>query len=189
MRIRDDESFVDCGAFTGDTIAEFLALAGGEYREIVAVEPDSRNAGALEEMLAALPVADDRRVRVVRAAAGEERRQAAFDGSGTVASAVGSGHELVMVAPLDEILTGTAPTYIKADVEGAESELLRGSAALLREHQPVLAVCLYHRPQDLWAIPQLIHSLAPSYRLYLRRYSDECWETVCYAIPPDRVLA
>ena len=51
----------------------------------------------------------------------------------------------------------------------------------------MLAVCLYHKPEDLWDLPLLIRALGPGYSLYLRRYSDERWETVCYAVPPDRL--
>jgi hypothetical protein len=52
---------------------------------------------------------------------------------------------------------------------------------------PVLAVSLYHKPEDLWDLPLLINALVPGYLLYLRRYSDERWETVCYAVPPERL--
>jgi hypothetical protein len=29
----------------------------------------------------------------------------------------------------------------------------------------------------------------PDYRIFLRRYAEECWETVYYAIPPERVAS
>ena len=93
----------------------------------------------------------------------------------------------VEVAPLDEILAGTRPTYIKFDVEGAEHDALVGGSETISANMPVLAVCLYHRPEDLWDLPLLVQSLRPDYRLHVRRYSDERWETVLYAVPPDRL--
>jgi hypothetical protein len=52
----------------------------------------------------------------------------------------------------------------------------------------VLSVCLYHRPADLWEIPLFLRSLGDHYRLFLRRYAEDCWELVCYAIPEERLL-
>jgi hypothetical protein len=75
---------------------------------------------------------------------------------------------------------------VKIDVEGSEPDVLEGARALLANQQPVLAVVLYHRPEDLWQIPLQIHAINPAYRIFLRRYGDECWEQVCYAIPPAR---
>jgi hypothetical protein len=75
------------------------------------------------------------------------------------------------------------------DVEGAELEALAGASELLRRHHPVLAICTYHRSVHLWQIPNLIRSITPDYQIFLRRYGEECWEGVCYAIPKRRSLS
>ncbi len=110
-----------------------------------------------------------------------------FDATGTAASSVGAGDATVEVAPLDEILADERPTFLKLDVEGAEEDALLGARRTLERHAPALAVCLYHRAADLWRIPLFLASLDAGYRLYLRRHSDECWEQVCYAVPPGRM--
>jgi FkbM family methyltransferase len=46
----------------------------------------------------------------------------------------------VPIAPLDELLAGAEPTYIKLDIEGAELDALRGAAALVQQHRPVLGL-------------------------------------------------
>jgi hypothetical protein len=74
------------------------------------------------------------------------------------------------------------------DIEGSEPDALAGARTVIARHAPVLAVCLYHRQADLWQIPLQIRAMNDSYRLHLRRYSDDCWEQVCYAIPPERLL-
>ncbi len=61
-----------------------------------------------------------------------------------------------------------------------------GARQTIERHAPVLAICLYHKPADVWDLPLLVRDLNPAYSLYLRRYSDERWETVCYAVPEDR---
>lgn len=49
----DDEVFVDCGAYTGDTVARFkkaMKHFGGSWKKIVAFEPDTGNYGDLKKL-------------------------------------------------------------------------------------------------------------------------------------------
>jgi len=185
---RPDEVFVDCGAFTGDTIEAFLATRAGQFGQIVAVEPDPLNCQALRKRINEWSGSNPDRVHVEPMAVGSHRGRLRFDVTGTAGSSVGAGSDTVEVAPLDEILADRRPTYIKFDVEGAEHDALVGGSRTISANMPVLAVCLYHRPEDLWDLPLLVRSMGPDYRLYVRRYSDERWETVLYAVPPDRAL-
>jgi hypothetical protein len=50
----------------------------------------------------------------------------------------------------------------------------------------VLAISAYHYPSDLWAIPLLLARIAPGARLYLRHYTREFDDTVCYSVPLSR---
>lgn len=83
---------------------------------------------------------------------------------------------------LDDVLQGKKVTFIKMDIEGAELAALRGAEKIIREQRPKLAICVYHKPEDIWEIPSLILSYNPDYRLYLRHYSITEAETVLYAI-------
>jgi len=189
FRASPDEVFVDCGAFTGDTIEAFIGARGGRFESIVAIEPDAVNCRELRARIDDWGRSGIGPIRVEPVAAGSRRGRLRFETTGTAGSSVGSGVDTVEVVPLDEILAGDEATYIKFDVEGAEHDALLGASATIRAWMPVLAVCLYHKPADLWDLPLLIRSLGPEYRMYLRRYSDERWESVCYAVPPDRVLS
>ena len=182
------EVYVDCGAFTGDTIEQFLAAREGKFQRIIAIEPDAASRRALLDRIETWRRAGVGPMRVEPYAAGFQRGTVRFDATGTVGSSVGSGADTVDVAPLDEILAEWKPSYIKFDVEGAEHDALVGGSTTIRLNMPVLAVSLYHKPEDLWDLPLLIRSLGPGYRLYLRRYSDERWETVCYAVPIERLM-
>jgi len=68
------------------------------------------------------------------------------------------------------------------DIEGSELNALKGAEAVIRKYHPVLAVCVYHKKEDLLEIPQYIKSLYPGYKLYLRTYSKYCQELVLYAV-------
>ena len=45
----NNECFVDCGAYNGDTIKKFLAKCNNKYDNIVAFEPDNDNFQVLKE--------------------------------------------------------------------------------------------------------------------------------------------
>jgi FkbM family methyltransferase len=182
-----DEVYVDCGAFTGDTIEVFLAARDGRFGQIIAIEPDRASIRVLRGRIDEWSREGIGPMRVAPFGAAAYRGTARFDATGTVVSSVGSGADTIDVAPLDEILDDCKPSYIKFDVEGAERDALVGGSETIRVNMPVLAVSLYHKPEDLWDLPLLIRSLAPDYRLYLRRYSDERWETICYAVPVERL--
>ena len=92
-----------------------------------------------------------------------------------------------MFVDYDLVSTGLQSTFIKMDIEGYEKEALEGARMTIAINRPILAICLYHKWDDLWNIPQLIHDIVPDYKLFIRRYADECWEMVCYGVPPERV--
>lgn len=180
--LRADEIFVDCGAYVGDTAQRFIERRGASFQQIVAIEPDPRNFGQLQQWQASLPGSISGRITCHNFAVGLTRTKVRFDG------AIGeTGNSLVECVPLDEILTIAAPTYIKMDIEGAEIDALRGARRAISRNRPVLAVCVYHRQSDLWRIPQLISSLCADYKLFLRPHEADGWQSVCYAVPPDRL--
>jgi len=71
--------------------------------------------------------------------------------------------------------------FIKMDIEGSELAALRGAESTIRRWRPKLAISLYHRPEDFFAIPSWIDSLDIGYRLYIDHYSIHHEETVLYA--------
>ena len=41
--------------------------------------------------------------------------------------------------------------------------------------------------RDLWELPLQIREMAPDYRMYLRPHAGEAFETILYAMPPERL--
>lgn len=187
MRFSDDECFVDCGAFDGDSIAAFLRLCKDRFKKIWAIEPDPENNTHLQERIQLYDAEIVRKVMPLQAAVGLKSEKIAFNATGTAGSTMGEGSYEVDSIPLDIILKSDAPTYIKMDIEGAEMDALAGAKNVIKKHLPILAVCAYHKQEHLWEIPLLIQSFSKDYEFFLRRYSDECWELVCYAIPKERL--
>jgi hypothetical protein len=127
------------------------------------------------------------KILLLQNAVGSHKEIVKFNVTGTAASSVGQGSYDVECSTLDELLVNFAPTFIKMDIEGAELDAITGAQKLIGKSSPILAICMYHRQEHLWKIPLLIQSFSNQYKFFFRRYADECWELVCYAIPTNRL--
>jgi FkbM family methyltransferase len=183
VTLTSDERFVDCGAFDGDSLKDFITRTKGKFGRIDAMEPDPHNIAALETFTTGLPPEQGAKVHIHPVAVGARESTLRFKtGMGPGSSITAEGDYEVRCVPLDRELAGVAPTFIKIDVEGAEPDVIRGGAGLIAAHAPTMAIVLYHRTSDMWTIPLALRTLRPDYKLYLRRYAEDCWETVCYAV-------
>lgn len=189
IRPRSDELFVDVGAYDGDSIRRFLGKYGEAYSRIIALEPDSQNYRGLLQRISDMPARHAERIEMHRSAASDRAGRLRFkDGDGLAAALSDQGSIEVETVRLDDLLEGRHPTYIKMDIEGAEIAAIEGCRRTISNERPVLAVCVYHAQDHLWNIPLAINKLCASYRFFLRPHMQECWDTVCYAVPSDRVL-
>jgi FkbM family methyltransferase len=173
--LSDDETFIDCGAFDGDTISAFVSHSKGSFREIIALEPDASNLSKLEHF-------SDRRIRILPLGASDKRQTLRFSTAAGGGSAIStSGDQVIETVDLDGV--ADRATYIKMDIEGSELQALRGAQNLIKKFLPRLAICAYHRPDDLWSIPQYLHELLPNSRLTLKTYNRDGFDCVCYCLP------
>jgi FkbM family methyltransferase len=187
-----EEVLVDCGAFDGDSIRLFLERTQGRFHHIYAIEPDTKNRVELDKYLASLPCDVTRRISALPFGLSDSDEVVSFDASGTVGARVasGAGPQSIQCRRLDDILDDSVqPTLIKMDIEGAEPRAILGAVETIRASRPVLAICAYHKCEHLWTLPVLIKKTLPDYEIFLRRYAEECWETVYYAIPPERFIS
>jgi len=190
VRLTPQEVLVDCGAYDGDSINLFLEKSGGSFQRIYALEPDPANLKALTATIAALPAEVAAKVEVMPFALGREHCTLRFSANGTVFSKITTdvGGVDVECRALDALFEEPiCPTIIKMDIEGAEMEAIPGASKTIARCRPIIAMCAYHRCEHLWLIPKLLHDANPDYRIFLRRYAEECWETVYYAIPQERL--
>lgn len=74
------------------------------------------------------------------------------------------------------------PTFIKFDIEGAENEALIGSTDIIRRRKPKLAICAYHKIDDIYKLPRTIIGIRNDYKFALRQHVYGRSEMVLYAI-------
>lgn len=182
----EKESYVDAGAYVGDSIERFIWANAGVFDRIRAFEPSARQYAALETRsarLAAEWALDDGAIELNRAGlASGGGRMSAGTASGQLQSMAlehADGGDIVAVS-LDEHLAGERVTFIKADVEGMEMPLLKGAERTIAAFRPKLAICVYHYPADIPVIAAHIRSLVPEYKFALRHHSPQLLETVLY---------
>ncbi len=195
------ETAVDLGAYNGDSIRALHSHAP-KLTRVVAMEPDKRNFRKLSEY-AARAAEDDPPLTVypVNEGAWEKADILYFDASGnrnaTLSTAEAAAlHELhgatqrqveVKVnspdAAVAAVLGDARIDFIKYDVEGAEHEAILGSRTIIDRDHPALLISAYHRSEDIFALPLLLHFLAPSYHLYLRRAPGiPAWDINLYGV-------
>ncbi len=73
--------------------------------------------------------------------------------------------------------------FIKLDIEGAEQDTIDGAVNTIKKYKPILAICIYHKAEDWYKIPQKVLSINSEYKIYLRHYMQGIFETVIYFIP------
>jgi len=184
----DAECFIDCGAYDGDTIREFVAAVNGRFPRLIAFEADTSNFQRLKKWVSEQPREINERINILEKAVGRVSGTLRFvSTAGANAAVSATGNTLIAATTLDEALVGEVPTFIKMDIEGSEMDALEGAAHVITTHRPLMAVCIYHQLEHLWQIPLLIKRAQPDARLFLKSYAVDGWESVCYAVPESRL--
>ena len=176
VHLTDREVFVDCGAYTGDTLESFLKKVHN-FKRYYAMEPDQRRfkelSSKLKENMIHIPVGAWDRTDVLSFSLENECGEITEYERGN----------LIQVDRIDNIFHHDEKiTFLKMDIEGAELSALHGAEKTIKRDKPVLAICVYHKREDLIAIPQYIKELVPEYKLYLRAHFPYASELVLYAI-------
>ncbi len=178
LNLGENESFLDLGAYRGDTVEEFLKYSKS-YEKIVAVEPDKRTFKKL-----AFNCDGINNFTALNNAVWSENCILTFDGNkGRGANAGTVGDETAAIS-VDYITKKYGKfTYINIDVEGAEAEMIKGAVNTLRQHKPKLCMAGYHRSEDIFSLINSLNRTNSHYKIYLRHHPHiSFWDTDFYCI-------
>ncbi len=191
FEVRERETYVDCGAFDGDSVQQFIRAAKGRFHAIHAFEPDPQNFPRLADWLQRESrYSYAQRITLHQRAVGSASGTIALTSTGDAGACVplareaaalpGVPRSMVEIVTLDHTITEPI-SLLKLDVEGHELEILRGALKHLQNDRPRLAICAYHLPGDLVDLPRFVEGLDAGYRIGLRHHSGTRYDTVLYA--------
>lgn len=172
-------TYVDVGAFQGESIEPIRKKYGERLKYCMAFEPDGSSVSELEKYINDNKLKDV--VEIYPYALGDEEREIRFIQAGSTSQESLYGENIIFQKRFDDLcnkkIIGDA--MVKMDIEGAEMGALKGMEEFIKTHKPYLAICLYHKEDDIYKIPKYIKELYNGYRLYIRGG----WHLECWAIP------
>lgn len=185
---RMNETYVDVGAYVGDTVEKFIFEHNGCFNKIYAFEPGVVQNKALNVRCNRLKnewaLSDDKiviknkavgvRTASVKACENPQLQSLSVD-----YDVIAGGYDIQIVS-LDNFFKHEVITFLKADIEGMEMEMLRGGEMVIKRDKPKIAICVYHKPDDLLEIYRLLKQWVPEYKMSLRQHSSQLVETVLY---------
>ncbi len=177
-----NETYLDLGAYNGDTALEFLSYTNGKYGNMVLVEPDAKNYNKLKN--------NTKHLSNVVYFNGAIHK---FDGEGEF-NALGGRNSTVLtkehkdkeaktisVATVDKLCPHA--TFINMDVEGNEENAIIGAKNTIEKAKPKMLIAAYHRNEDIFAIPKQVLAINGEYKLYLRHFKYlPAWDTNFYFV-------
>lgn len=184
IKLNNEEGFVDCGAYKGDTIKKFYKHLPEEksYEFIVAFEPDKYNFSKLQKYVQK----EERfknKVFCYQVGTWNEKTELHFRSNTEEACMIREdGDTVIKTECIDSIVGENKVSYIKMDVEGAELNSLKGAEQVIEREHPRLAISIYHSEEDMIQIIEYIKRQYPFYKLYVRHYTYFFADTVLYAI-------
>lgn len=182
----EDEVYVDCGAFDGDSVRKFKKLMkkkGILNYKCICFEPDINNYHMLKKnhpdvLCYRAGVWDDNGKLFFRIGHGDDNNIISAEDRNRYSE------DEITIIPVQSI-DGTeecgGATYIKMDIEGAEQRALLGARNTIVRDKPKLGISIYHSDEDMVNIPLLIHKWVPEYKFYIKHHSNGVSETVLYA--------
>lgn len=169
--------FVDAGGFDGQTSIDFI-LNCPKYRSVHFFEPDPENIKIAQDRLG-----DFENISYYNCGVGDAAGNFLFSSGGGSASTVSASGDIeVRIDTVDQLVEEPV-SFIKMDIEGFEMQALDGAKNHIMQDHPKLAICCYHKFDDLRVIPEKIFGFRDDYDLYLRHYTEGLHESVWYFIP------
>lgn len=186
----DKITMLDLGAFNGDTAEDFINILGERISSIYCVEPSAENQIILKDFIESNQLFTEKIIPIM-CAMGSKSGLTQISGSGSDLkinklqndSNFATNSTTIPICTIDETFSDLGINLIKMDIEGAELDVILGANNYIKNFSPFLAIAIYHKPTDLFDIPNEILRINPNYYFMLRLYSENVRELVLYCIP------
>jgi len=172
-------SFFDGGGYVGDS-AEEVIKNYPDFQKLWLVEPIESNL-----KIAKRELGHYKNIEFLQCGVGAKKETLFFNEEKSFSTIYGNGTQSVEIDTIDNIIDERVD-YIKLDIEGAEQDAIDGAKQTILNYHPVLAICIYHKAEDWYKIPQKVLAIREDYTLYLRHYMEGIFESVMYFIPSKK---
>jgi FkbM family methyltransferase len=162
-----NRDFLDCGAFIGDSA---LVLQEYKPRKIYSFEFAKDNVEKFKETMIKNKI-DAQKVELIEKALGLKSSKLKVSRNGGADAAIetcGSKntdfYEVEMIS-IDEFakLNDLNAGFIKADLEGALFDVLKGAMSVIKKDRPVLSLSIYHTPEELFDVKPFLEEHLEEY--------------------------
>lgn len=189
------EVFFDIGAYVGDTTEKYIYTHSGTFNKIFAFEPGQKQVKAFIERAKRLSVewAKEEDIEIFEGALGAVCGYDMWNAGSNSGALTNHGKVLnpdnqnsVKITTLDAFIQehnsniDCRKLFIKVDIEGDEADFLVGSKYTIENYRPKMAICIYHRPEDIFKILLNIKEMNDKYRYCIRHHGLDASETVLY---------
>jgi FkbM family methyltransferase len=158
-RVGADDIVADCGAAEGI----FALLTQSRARHVYAIEPAPHWTDSLRRTFEGAP-----NVTVLPAALGRAPGRAYLSGGAldsSVSETPATGAREIAVETIDHVFADRDRplTYLKADLEGFELEMLAGAERTIARYRPKIAITTYHHAEHAKQIEAFVRRVDPRY--------------------------
>lgn len=168
--------FVDGGGYIGDTAREVIKNFP-DFKKLYLIEPLHDNM-----RLAQRELGEYENIEFIPLGLSNHKATLSFNDEKSFSTMYGTGTQSVEVDTLDNMIEDQVD-FIKLDIEGAEQDAIEGARNTIKKYTPILAICIYHKAEDWYKVPQKVLEINPNYNVYLRHYMEGIFESVMYFIP------
>lgn len=177
LKLSINESFLDLGAYNGDTVEDFVNRIA-DYKKIIAVEPDFKTFKKLQRNTENI-----KNIELINKCISNFSGKGNFSMNAGRNSVVNKNGDITDFITVDDLLKGNGISYIKMDVEGEEVKAICGAEKAILKNKPKMLISCYHRTEDLISIPKAVLKIRDDYKLYIRHFSSlPAWDTNYYFI-------
>jgi len=171
--------FVDGGGYIGDTLPQIINNFP-DFKKIYLVEPNK-----LHINIAKKHFDDIENIDFINCGLGNKR--IVMEEKEDIHNNCNHDYQGENINTIDNLIDEKVD-FIKLDIEGAEQDAIDGATNTIKKYKPILAICIYHKAEDWYRIPQMVLDIEPDYKIYLRHYMEGIYETVMYFIPKNSLV-
>lgn len=181
-----NEIFLDAGAYIGNSIEKFIYKYSGVFKQIYAFEPGEKQYNAIkyriERLINEWGLYKENIIIEKKGLSKKVGNIYFYENNQIAVNYITNEktNSIIEIETIDNYLQGNLITFLKADIEGEELNMLYGAEVTIKKYKPKMAISIYHRPDDIFKILEYIKTLVPKYKFYIGDYNVQLYDTVLY---------